>query len=69
MIIKCLKPLTNLLKDSKKKYQGKSIEFAEYLRLEDIISALEGIPLGEKYCIDLVIGTLKNVIKKYKLEK
>jgi len=49
--------------------KGKSVEFAEHLRPEDIISALGGIPLGEKHCIDLAIDTLKNAIKKYKIEK
>ncbi len=48
---------------------GKSIEFAEDLKSEDIISALKGIPHDEKHCTYLAIDTLKNVIKKYKLEK
>jgi len=69
MIIKCLKPLINLLKASIKKFEGKSIEFMEHLRPEDIISALEGKNIGEKHYIDLAIDSLKNAIKNYKLEK
>lgn len=48
---------------------GKSIGFAEDLKANDINSALMGIPHDEQHCIDLAIHTLKDVIKKYKLDK
>lgn len=49
--------------------EGKSIEFAEKLKPEDINNALMGIPRDEMHCIDLAINTLKTAIKKYKREK
>ncbi|MFX0038710.1 MAG: iron-sulfur cluster assembly scaffold protein [Promethearchaeota archaeon] len=45
---------------------GKSVEFAEKLSPDSLISALKGIPLDEINCIRLAIKTLKNAIKKYK---
>lgn len=49
--------------------EGKSIEFTEKLKPEDINNALKGIPRDEMHCIDLAINTLKTAIKKYKREK
>lgn len=49
--------------------EGKSIEFTEKLKPEDINNALMGIPRDEMHCIDLAINTLKTAIKKYKREK
>jgi NifU-like protein involved in Fe-S cluster formation len=49
--------------------KGKSIEFAENLKPEDIINALISIPPNEEHCLDLAINTLRNAIKKYKHEK
>jgi len=45
--------------------KGKSIEFAENLKSEDINTALMGVPQNELHCIDLANDTLKNLIKKY----
>lgn len=45
---------------------GKSIEFAEKLKREDLIDALNGLPNNEIHCVELAINTLKNIIKKYK---
>lgn len=46
--------------------EGKSIEFAENLKSEDIDNALNGLPEDEIHCADFVIETLKNIIRKYK---
>jgi len=46
--------------------EGKTIEFAENLKAEDIDSALLGIPENEKHCLDLAINTLKRAIAKFK---
>ena len=46
--------------------QGKTIEFAENLKTEDINKALMGIPENEEHCLDLAIKTLRSAIKKYK---
>ncbi|MFX0132999.1 MAG: iron-sulfur cluster assembly scaffold protein [Candidatus Hodarchaeota archaeon] len=46
--------------------EGKSIEFAEKLKPEDIDKALNGLPENEKYLADFVIETLKEIIEKYK---
>ncbi|MFX1328624.1 MAG: iron-sulfur cluster assembly scaffold protein [Promethearchaeota archaeon] len=48
--------------------EGKPIQFAEDLKIEDINKALMGLPEDEKYCIDFAIKTLQNLIKKYKGE-
>ncbi|MHA2181624.1 MAG: iron-sulfur cluster assembly scaffold protein [Promethearchaeota archaeon] len=49
--------------------EGKTIEFAENLKAEDIDEALMGIPENEKHCLDLAIKTLKSVIEKSKIKK
>lgn len=46
--------------------EGKSIEFAENLKPEDIDKALNGLPENEKYLADFVIETFKDIIEKYK---
>ncbi|GAG91979.1 unnamed protein product [marine sediment metagenome] len=46
--------------------EGKTIEFAENLKSEDIENALMGIPENEKHCLDLAVKTLKSAIKRYK---
>jgi NifU-like protein involved in Fe-S cluster formation len=46
--------------------QGKTIEFAENLKIEDIDKALMGVPKKEKHCLDLAINVLKSAIEKYK---
>ncbi len=46
--------------------EGKSLEFAEKLRPEDIENALKGLPESHKHCAELTIRTLKRSIEKYK---
>ncbi|MFX0056959.1 MAG: iron-sulfur cluster assembly scaffold protein [Candidatus Heimdallarchaeota archaeon] len=48
---------------------GKSIEYAERLKQKDIDKALRGLPDDHKYSLDLVINSLKGLIKKYKNNK
>ena len=48
--------------------EGRSIEFAENLKVEDLDKALMGLPKDEKHCADLAINTLKTAIEKYKQE-
>ncbi|MFX0003858.1 MAG: iron-sulfur cluster assembly scaffold protein [Candidatus Hodarchaeota archaeon] len=48
---------------------GKSVEFAEKLSPDSLITALEGIPPDEINCINLAIKTIRNAIKKYKVIK
>ncbi|UCD02553.1 MAG: iron-sulfur cluster assembly scaffold protein [Promethearchaeota archaeon] len=49
--------------------EGKSIEFAKNLKLEDIDKTLNGLPEEEKYYADFVIEVLKSIIEKYKQEQ
>jgi len=49
--------------------EGKSIEFANDLKSEDINSALMGIHQDEHHCLDLAIDTLKSAILKYKYKE
>ncbi|MFX0001108.1 MAG: iron-sulfur cluster assembly scaffold protein [Candidatus Hodarchaeota archaeon] len=49
--------------------KGKTLEFANNLKPEDISNALMGIPPNEEHCTDLAINTLRKTIKKYKHEK
>ncbi len=44
---------------------GKSIDFANNLKPDYLINALNGIPPDEIHCINLALKTLKNAIKKY----
>lgn len=46
--------------------EGKTIEFAKNLKIEDIDEALMGIPKNEKHCLELAVKTLRRAIKKYK---
>jgi nitrogen fixation NifU-like protein len=47
--------------------KGKSLEFAENLKPNEIDKALGGLPDDHKHCAELAIKTLRNAIKKYKL--
>jgi len=49
--------------------EGKTLEFAQNLKAEDIDKALMGLPENEKHCLDLAIKTLKSAIEKYKTKK
>jgi len=46
--------------------EGKSIDYAEKLKPEDLNKALMGMPEHEKHCAELAIRTLKRTIQKYK---
>ncbi|MFX1443350.1 MAG: iron-sulfur cluster assembly scaffold protein [Promethearchaeota archaeon] len=46
--------------------EGRSLEFAESLKPENLDEALAGIPNNEKHCAELAIRTLKCAIQKYK---
>ncbi len=46
--------------------EGKTIDFAENLKGEDIDNELMGLPENEKHCLDLAIKTLKSAIENYK---
>ena len=46
--------------------EGKSVDFAESLRPEDIDKALKGLPEDHKHCAELAARTLKRSIEKYK---
>ena len=46
--------------------QGKTIDFAEKLKPEEIDNALEGLPEDHKHCAELAVRTLKRAIQKYK---
>ena len=46
--------------------KGKSLDFAEKLRPEDIDDSLGGLPEDHKHCTKLAANTLKNAIKKYR---
>jgi len=49
--------------------EGKSLEFAEDLRPEDIDKALGGLPEDHKHCEELATTTLKKAIKKYRINR
>ncbi|MFX1531482.1 MAG: iron-sulfur cluster assembly scaffold protein [Promethearchaeota archaeon] len=46
--------------------EGRSIEFAKNLDVDELDKALMGLPEDEKHCADLAISTLKSAIEKYK---
>ena len=46
--------------------EGKSLEFAEKITLEDIDKALHGLPEDHKHCAQLAARTLRRAISKYK---
>jgi NifU-like protein involved in Fe-S cluster formation len=47
--------------------QGKSLEYAENLKPNEVDKTLGGLPDDHKHCAELAIRTLRNAIKKYKL--
>ena len=49
--------------------EGKSIEYAENLSVDEISIALNGIPENEKHCVDFMVDTLRITLKKYKNRK
>ena len=49
--------------------EGKSLDFAENLRPEDIENALGGLPEDHKHCAELAARTLKRSIEKFKHTK
>ena len=46
--------------------EGRSIEYAESLKPENIDEALLSLPDDEKHCAELAIGILRRTIQKYK---
>ena len=46
--------------------EGKTINYAEQLKPEDIEESLNGLPEDHKHCAELAIRTLKLAIQKYK---
>jgi nitrogen fixation NifU-like protein len=49
--------------------EGKSLEYAENLKPEDINLALKGLPEDHKHSLDLAVNTLRNLIVKYKAKR
>jgi nitrogen fixation NifU-like protein len=49
--------------------EGKSLEYAESLRTEDIDLALNGLPDDHKHSLELAVNTLRNLIAKYKSKR
>ena len=49
--------------------EGKSLEYAENLKTEDIDLALNGLPDDHKHSLELAINTLRNLIEKYKSKR
>jgi len=49
--------------------EGKSLEFAEKLKAEDIDKALRGLPDDHKHCAELAARTLLQIIKRYKMKE
>lgn len=45
---------------------GKTIDFAEKLKPEEIDKALDGLPEDHKHCAELAVRTLRLAIQKYK---
>jgi nitrogen fixation NifU-like protein len=48
--------------------EGKSLEYAEKLEQEDIDRALYGLPEDHKHSLELVVKTLRALIRKFKDE-
>ncbi len=46
--------------------EGKSVEYAEKLKTEDIENALHGLPEDHKHSLDLAVTTLRALIEKFK---
>jgi len=49
--------------------EGKSLEYAENLKTEDIDIALKGLPDDHKHSLELAVNTLRNLIAKYKSKR
>jgi nitrogen fixation NifU-like protein len=49
--------------------QGKTLDFVENFKAEDIDSALHGLPEDHKHCAELAARTIKQAIEKYKTQK
>ena len=49
--------------------EGKSLEYAESLKTEDINLALNGLPDDHKHSLELAVNTLRNLITKYKSKR
>ena len=49
--------------------EGKSLEFAENLKPNDIENALGGLPDDHKHCAELAVRTLRRTIEKYRINK
>ncbi|MBY9015765.1 MAG: iron-sulfur cluster assembly scaffold protein [Candidatus Lokiarchaeota archaeon] len=49
--------------------EGKSLEYAESLKTEDIDLALNGLPEDHKHSLELAVNTLRNLIAKYKSKR
>jgi len=49
--------------------EGKSLEYAESLKNEDIDLALKGLPDDHKHSLELAVNTLRNLIEKYKSKR
>ena len=48
--------------------EGKSLNYVENLKPEDIDKALKGLPEDHKHCTELALRTLNQLIQKYKKE-
>ncbi len=46
--------------------EGKSLEYAENLKTQDIDLALNGLPDDHKHSLELAVNALRNLIAKYK---
>lgn len=46
--------------------EGKTVEYAEELKPEDIDKALQGLPKDHKHSLELAVNTLRILILKYK---
>ncbi len=49
--------------------EGKTIEYAEKLKPEEINHALQGLPDDHKHSLELAVNTLRNLIVKYKSKR
>ncbi|NVM17351.1 MAG: iron-sulfur cluster assembly scaffold protein [Candidatus Lokiarchaeota archaeon] len=49
--------------------EGKTIEYAEKLKPEEINHALQGLPEDHKHSLELAVNTLRNLIVKYKSKR
>ena len=49
--------------------KGKSLEYAESLKTEDIDLALNGLPEDHKHSLELAVNTLRSLIANYKSKR